>query len=432
MTPDIFTPEFQTRSYWQDIAPAIQIENRELPTEADVVVIGAGYTGLNAALQTSRAGQATLVIDAGDPGSGCSMRNGGQISTSIKPSFAALAHRHGAGIARDIFREGQASLDYMHDLMRDETIDCGLRKVGRFHGIHKKHLVDTAFRDAETVHPVLQIDATPVHRADMPGELGTDKYFGGIVYPHHASLDVSRYLPGLLKRVLESGALVKRQCAALSIERTGTGFRIISAAGAITAGKVILATNGYSGGLSPPHQRRIIPIGSYVIATEEIPQDTMDRIMPKDRVLSDTRKLVYYYRPSPDRKRVLFGGRVSLRETDPRRSAVKLRNELVRLFPDLGDTRLSHGWMGFVGYTFDELAHCGEDKGLYHAMGYCGSGVGMASYLGMKIGRQAAGIEDEPSVFSKIPFQTRPLYSGNPWFLAPSVLVYRARDRLGV
>jgi len=432
MTPDIFTPGFQTRSYWQDIAPAIQIENRELPAEADVVVIGAGYTGLNAALQTSRAGLATLVIDAGDPGSGCSMRNGGQISTSIKPSFATLSRRHGSEIARNIFLEGQASLDYMYDLMRNETIDCDLRAVGRFHGIHKKHLADSAFRQAEARHPVLQIDATPVRQADMASELGTDKYFGGIVYPHHASLDVSRYLPGLLKRVLESGAQVKGHCPALSLERTNTGFKVVTAAGVVKAGKVILATNGYSGGLSPHHQRRVIPIGSYVIATEEIPQDTVDRIMPKDRILSDTRKLVYYYRPSPDRKRVLFGGRVSLCETDPRRSAVKLRNELVRLFPDLGDTRLSHGWMGFVGYTFDELAHCGEDKGLYHAMGYCGSGVGMASYLGMKIGRQAADLGDEPSVFSKIPFQSRPLYTGNPWFLAPSVLVYRVRDRLGI
>ncbi len=131
-----------------------------------------------------------------------------------------------------------------------------------------------------------------------------------------------------------------------------------------------------------------------MIATEEIPSETIDRLFPTDRVLSDTRKLVYYYRLSPDRKRVLFGGRVSLSETDPRNSALKLHRDMTALFPELGSVRISHAWMGFVGYTFDTLAHAGEDNGLFHAGGYCGSGVGMASYLGMRMGQKAAGREN--------------------------------------
>lgn len=429
---DLFTEEFSATPYWQGATPQPALPPVDLPGEADVVIVGAGYTGLNAALQTARAGLSTLVLDAQQPGWGCSTRNGGQVSTSIKPSFAALMRRYGEALARELLEEGQASLDYMHALVSEEKLDCDLRTVGRFHGAHKPHLYDALVRECASGHPVWDTGAYAVSKAEMASELGTDAYHGGVVYPHHASIDVGKYHPALLARVWEAGALVKGHCAVTALSRVGAGFEVATAQGPVRAGKVILATNGYSGPLSPWHRRRIIPIGSYVIATEEIPRAVMDTIMPTDRVLSDTRKLVYYYRPSPDRKRVLFGGRVSLSETDPRKSAVKLHRDLVQLFPELKATRVSQSWMGFVGYTFDTMAHCGEDRGLFHAMGFCGSGVGMASYLGMRTGRAAAGLDRKRSAFSRISFPTRPLYAGNPWFLAPSVLVYRLRDRIGI
>ncbi len=432
MRADLFTDGFTTTPYWQDLAPRVDLPESRLPGEIDLLVIGAGYTGLNAALQTAREGLGTLVLDAEQPGWGCSMRNGGQLSTSLKPSFSKLAARYGKDIATALCLEGQASLDYMHELDREESFDVGLREVGRFHGAHKPHLYEALARDCETGHPVWKTDAFMVPKADMASELRTDAYHGGMVLPRHCSIDVSTYHPSLLGNVLIAGAIVMGNCRALSIERCGRGFKVLTSAGELKAGKVILATNGYSGPLSPWHQRRVIPIGSYVMATEEIPKETVDRLFPTDRILSDTRKLVYYYRLSPDRKRLLFGGRVSLRETDPRKSAVKLRADMAALFPELRATRISHAWMGFVGYTFDTLAHCGEDNGLYFAAGYCGSGVGMASYLGMRMGRKAAGIEKTPSAFERIANPTRPFYTGNPWFLAPSVLVYRIRDRLGI
>jgi glycine/D-amino acid oxidase-like deaminating enzyme len=335
-------------------------------------------------------------------------------------------------VARAILEEGQASLDYLHGLVRDEALDCDLREVGRFHGAHRPHLYDALARDCAAGHPVWKTDAFMVPRSEMARELGTEAYHGGIVYPRHCAIDVARYHPALLQRVLAAGVAVRSHCPATRLERQGTGFVVTTPAGAVRAGKVILATNGYSGPLSPHHRRRIIPIGSYMIATEELPQALVDRLFPTDRILSDTRKLVYYYRLSPDRRRVLFGGRVSLNETDPRRSAVTLHRDMAALFPELATARVSHAWMGFVGYTFDTVAHCGEDRGLYHAMGYCGSGVGMASYLGMRMGRKAAGREATPSALERIPFPTRPLYTGSPWFLAPSIAVYRLRDRFGL
>ncbi|MHA7775460.1 NAD(P)/FAD-dependent oxidoreductase [Roseibium sp. M-1] len=432
MTGTVLADDFKTMPYWQEIAPKVSLQEIALPEEVDVLVIGGGYTGLNAALQTAREGLGTLVLDAEAPGWGCSLRNGGQLSTSLKPGFGKLARRYGKDLATQLCLEGQASLDYMHALAKEPGIELDLREVGRFHGAHKPHLYEKLARESAAGHAVWKTHTFMVSKADMASELRTDAYHGGIVYPHHCSIDVSRYHPSLLKAALSAGAKVKGHCRVMSLERAGSGFRVLTSEGLVKAGKVILATNGYTGALSPWHRRRIIPIGSYVLATEELPKDLVDRLFPTDRVLSDTRKLVYYYRLSPDRKRVLFGGRVSLSETDPRKSALRLHRDMAALFPELTETRITHGWMGFVGYTFDTLAHAGEDKGLYFAGGYCGSGVGMASYLGMRIGQKAAGLEKSPSAFEQIPFPTRPLYYGTPWFLAPSVLVYRMRDRFGI
>jgi len=428
----VFTADFKTTPYWLDMAPKVHMPDFHLPAAIDVVVVGGGYTGLNAALQTVRAGLSTLILDAEAPGRGCSLRNGGQVSTSLKPSFRALTRRYGEDLATALCEEGQASLNYMHKLIADEALDCDFKAVGRFHGAHKPHLYDKLAREADEGHPIWKTDAFAVPKAEMSAELRTDAYHGGIVYPHHCSIDVSRYHPLLLQRVVDAGVKVVGKCRVEGLERLASGFKVITEHGSLKAKKVILATNGYTGPLSTWHQRRIIPIGSYVIATEELPAELVDRLFPTDRILSDTRKLVYYYRLSPDRKRVVFGGRVSLRETDPRNTAAILRRDMVALFPDLEPFKISHAWTGFVGYTFDTLAHCGENKGLHYAMGYCGSGVGMASYLGMRIGRKVAGLETEPSAFDRISFPARPFYSGNPWFLAPSVLLYRFRDRFGI
>jgi len=432
MAEALFSDGFKTTPYWQDAAPKVELTETALPPETDVLVVGAGYTGLNAALQTAAEGLATLVLDAEHPGWGCSLRNGGQLSTSLKPSFSTLTRRYGKELAIRLCQEGQASLDYMHSFSKEDGIEMGLREVGRFHGAHKPHLYARLEKDNAAAHPVWTTDTFMVPKSEIAAELGTDAYHGGIVHPHHCSIDVATYHPSLLKKTLEARAQVRGNCRVLAIERLAAGFKVLTSWGPVKAGKVILATNGYSGPLSPWHRRRIIPIGSYVIATEELPRETVDRLFPTDRMLSDTRKLVYYYRLSPDRKRVLFGGRVSLSEADPRNSALKLHRDMTALFPELGTAKISHAWMGFVGYTFDTLMHAGEDDGLYFAGGYCGSGVGMASYLGMRIGQKAAGLESAPSAFEQIPFPTRPLYTGTPWFLAPSVLVYRMRDRLGI
>ena len=428
----IFTDDVKLASYWWDASPPDENGPETVPATADVLVIGAGYTGLHAAIQLARGGRSVVVIDAQAMGWGCSTRNGGQISTSIKPDLTTLTKRFGAETARAIMQDGHASLAFIRDFIGAEKLDYDFRTVGRFHAAHSAKAFDRLARSVETQPEGFDVPARIVPRADQHDEIGSDAYHGGVVYENHASIDPGRYHAGLLRLARDAGAILIPHCAATGLERQAGGFRVSTAKGVIQARDVVLATNGYTDGLSPWHQRRVIPIGSYMIATEELPAGVIDTLIPQDRIVSDTRHVVYYYRASPDRKRILFGGRVSHAETDPQLSGPLLRAELVRLFPQIADVRISHSWMGFVGYTFDTLAHTGSKDGLHYAMGYCGSGVGMASYLGMRTGQRILGLAEGQTGIARAPFQTRPLYTGKPWFLAAAVSMYRIRDRLNL
>jgi glycine/D-amino acid oxidase-like deaminating enzyme len=233
-----------------------------------------------------------------------------------------------------------------------------------------------------------------------------------------------------LQRVIDAGVDVFGQCAVLDIEQTPDGFVITTQKGKVKARDVIIATNGYTSNLTPWLQKRVIPIGSYIIATDVLDPVMVNELFPTNRIASDTCKVIYYYRTSPDRKRILFGGRVSATETNPLLSGPKLLKDLYRIFPQLEGTKISHSWTGTVAYTFDEMAHTGQHNGIYYSMGYCGSGVSMASYLGMRLGQKVLGLVEGKTAFDDLPFPTRPLYNGRPWFLPAVVSWYRMQDRI--
>lgn len=428
MTTDLFTPDCKMAPYWWDHVPRPDLPLRDVPAKADVVVVGSGYTGLHAALQTARGGRHTVVLDAEAAGFGCSTRNGGQISTSIKPSYEDLSQRHGAPSAFAILKEGHASLAWIKHFVAAEQLDCEFGVVGRFHAAHNASQYEAMTRRIANQPKGLEVEAHAVPRSEQHSELGSAIYHGGVIYSSHASVDPARYHQGLLELVRSAGADIIAHCPVTAVEATRGGFRVQTLRGTIIARDVVIATNGYTGALTPWLRRRVIPIGSYMIATEPLKPLLMDRLIPKNRIVSDTRKVVYYYRSSPDRRRILFGGRVSLNETDPRVSGPKLHADMVQIFPELASTRISHSWCGFIAYTFDELMHVGRHDGMYYAMGYCGSGVGTASYFGMRIGQQVLGLAEGKTALDGLKFQTRPLYHGNPWFLAPSILYYRWRD----
>lgn len=430
-TNALFTNDFTTDPYWWETSPRPELKQEALPKHVDVLVVGSGYTGLNAALVTARAGRSTLVVEKDRVGEGCSTRNGGQISTSVKPSFAELSRRHGPDTARAILMDGREALRWIGDFTRSEGIDCSFSVCGRFHAAHSAKAYEELARGATNQTPGLEVEMDVVPRAEQHSEIGTDAYYGGVVLKQHAVIDPGRYHAGLLARVQEAGALIADRCPALAIKRDGNGFIVNTPRGDIAARDIVIATNGYTGTATLWLRRRIIPIGSYVIATEPMPADVMQSVIPRGRIVSDTRKVVYYYRLSPDGTRMIFGGRVSQAETDPRASAPLLHGEMARLFPQIAKARVSHSWMGFVGYTFDTLAHTGSHDGMHYAMGYCGSGVSMASYLGMRTGQKVLKLKEGATGFDGTTFQTRPFYTGNPWFLAASVRYYRWLDSRG-
>ena len=424
-----FTTDIKQHAYWLDLLPAQpSLPDRPVKT-VDVVIVGSGYTGLNAALETIRGGRSTLVLDSENPGCGCSTRNGGQISTSIKPSLSDLTAKYGLKKACAIRKEGENALQWIETLIKREKIKCDFNRSGRYHAAHTPKHYEAIARDAEQLNNKEGIEAYTIPKADQRKELGSDVYFGGVVFPRHASVNPGLYHRGLLDRAVEAGVHVTGNCHVSGLRREKNRYILSTSKGEVSARDVIIGTNGYTTDLTPWLQRRVIPIGSYVIATEELPTELVDTLFPTDRIASDTCKVVYYYRTSPDRKRIVFGGRVSARETNPLISGPALYEDMFRIFPELTGFKVSHSWSGTVAYTFDELAHTGVHKGVHYAMGYCGSGVSMASYLGMRLGQKVLGSKEGQTAFDDLSFPTRPFYTGNPWFLPATVAWYRWRDQ---
>ena len=417
-------------SFWLEGLPEFNNISSKLPLRVDVAIVGSGYTGLNAALQTIRGGRSTAIFEVGLPGQGCSTKNGGQISTSIKPSLEKLSAKFGTQNGIAIRQEGENALNWIGDFITSEKIDCNFSRVGRYHAAHTQKHYELITRDAEKVNRSEGIEAFAVPKAEQLKELGSDVYHGGVVFPRHASVDPGKYHRGLLQRVVDAGVDVFGQCAVLNIEQTSDGFVITTQKGKVKARDVIIATNGYTSNLTPWLQKRVIPIGSYIISTEELDPVVVNELFPTNRIASDTCKVIYYYRMSPDRKRILFGGRVSATETNPLLSGPKLLEDLYRIFPQIEGIKISHSWTGTVAYTFDEMAHTGQHNGMYYSMGYCGSGVSMASYLGMRLGQKVLGLVEGKTAFDDLPFPTRPLYNGRPWFLPAVVSWYRMQDRI--
>ncbi len=423
--------EISLTPLWMEGAPLPPPSAEALPGRADVLIVGAGYTGLSAARETAAAGRSTLVLDAGVVGTGCSSRNGGQVAYSIKPTFHSLRKKFGADIAFGICREGLDAVAYLRSLATKE-IDCGWREDGCFFGAHTARHFAAMVRDAENQPDGLEQKIEIVAKADQHREIASDFYHGGCVYPDDASVDPTRLLLALLRRASNSGASVVDRCPVNAIQPAGDGFEVSTARGIVRARQVLLATNGYSGPLSPWARRRVIPIGSYQIATAPLGVDRVRELIPRGRNIVDSRRVVVYFRPSADGERIIFGGRAALAEKDPLACVPRLRRMMERILPQLSAVPVSHAWVGWVAYTFDTLPHLGQHDGVHYCMGYCGQGVPLAPYFGRRIGQQMLGLKEGRTALDAVPFPSRPYYRGNPWFLAPSVFAYRTFDALGL
>jgi glycine/D-amino acid oxidase-like deaminating enzyme len=424
----------KTTPYWWEHAPRESTSPPELPARVDVAIVGAGFSGLNAAFILAQAGVSVAIFEAGQLGEGASSRNGGMVGPSFhKLGVAGLKAQYGETKMAEILAESVGFVDFLESFLKRESIAADFVRTGRFRGALKLSHFDAMARELEMLQKACGVTGSLVDAIDQDAETGSKRYVGGVVYQNDGGLHPAKYHDGLAARVRQLGAIIFSHTPVNELRRTTTGYSLTTPRGTILSGRVAICTNGYTGAQFPGLRRRILPLRSAIIATEVLDSTLMSRLMPRGRMCGDSRRIVAYYRPSPDGKRILFGSRATGLHDNPKKNVIQLRRSMVEIYPELADIKISHVWSGLVAYTFDHTPHIGQHDGIFYAMGYCGSGVARASYFGQKLGHKMLDQEDQGrTAFDDLVFQTKPLYTGNPWFMPLLLNWHRVADKLGI
>lgn len=413
--------KYQDRNYWLDTVTMPRGTAAPLPESVDVAVIGAGFTGLSAARTLAKRGATVAVLEAETIGWGASSRNGGMVLTGMKLSPEVLTKRYGLAATKRMYAASLASIDSVEQLVREEHIDCGFSRCGHLEVASKQSHFDAYARSVDLLARDFSHQLRIVPKHELQGEIGSGIYYGAIVDDASAGLNPARYVAGLAEAAVRAGASVYEQTRVQSVERSsGGGFTLTTRRGNLLAREVLIATSGYTGKLSRPLLKRVIPIGSFIIATEQLSDTLVAELIPRNRMVYDSLNFLHYWRRTAD-NRILFGGRAAfLPETTNtiRKSEEILLRDLVAIHPRLKDVKVEYAWGGTLDFTFDILPHAGEFDGVHYALGYAGHGVAMATYLGQVMGEKLSGGEDH-NPFAGLPFPGAPLglYNGQPWFL---------------
>jgi len=425
-------PDLKPEPYWWEAYRPAAGPLVDVPRQARVAIVGGGYTGLSAALELAKRGIDAVVFERGALGEGASTRNGGAVSggVNVGKSFGGKPAAVDPERAGRMLSDAHDAFSLIERLIEEEQIDCFWQKRGRFVGAWTpKHFAYQETR-LKSLNDNAQSGAYMVSRERQRDEIASDYYYGGMVVERSASLHPALYYKGLLDACRRRGIAVCAEASVEGIARAGAGWRVITTRGAVETGDVVIATNGYTGTLTPRLRRRIVPIASHIIATEELPEDLAHSLIPKGRTLSDTKRVLCYYRMAPDGRRMVFGGRARFTQVDQQLSARILYQYMTERFPQLRGVRVTHGWTGNTAFTLDALPHMGEDDGLHYALGCNGSGIAMMTYLGYQTARKIALAANYACAFDNAEFPDHSLYSGNPWFLPMVGSYYRLRDRL--
>jgi glycine/D-amino acid oxidase-like deaminating enzyme len=432
MVPDIFHRAFTPTPYWWEAYTPTAEDLADVPRSARVAIVGGGYAGLSTALELAKHGIDAVVFEANELGFGASTRNGGAVSggVNIGKSFTGRSADVGADRVEKLLSDASDAFALIDRLILEEKIACFWEKPGRFVGAWTKKHFDAQARRVAVLNMAAQSGAYMVRRERQREEIASEYYYGGLVVERSGKLHPALYYKGLLEACRRRGIMVCAKAPVTGIGRVGSGWRIETGRGPLSAGDVVIATNGYTGIVTPALRRRVVPVASHIIATEELPRELARSLIPKGRTLSDTRRVLCYYRMSPDGTRMVFGGRARFTQVDATVSAPILYRYMTDRFPQLRGVKITHAWTGNVAFTLDALPHMGERDGLHYCLGCNGSGVAMMTYLGWQTARKIARVANYACSYDTEDFPDHRLYSGNPWFLPVVGGYYRLRDNL--
>src|SRR6202795_4072925 len=409
--------------------------SRALPETVDVAVIGAGFTGLSAARTLAQKGVKVVVFEGETIGWGASSRNGGMVLTGMKLGVNQLISMYGRERTKRMYAASLAPLACVEQIIQEEAIECDFSRCGHLEVACKQKHFDDYSRQAEVIAREFNHQLRVVQKNELSAEIGSSIYYGGMVDEVSAGANPARYVAGLARAAANAGAEIFEHTQVQRVGRgahgSEPGWSITTSRGTLWAREVFVGTSGYTSAATPALQKKLIPIGSFIITTEVLPEALAHELSPRNRMIYDSKNYLYYYRLTPDR-RMLFGGRAAFfPENDQtiRRSAEILRRGMIDVYPQLRDAKVECVWGGTLDFAFDIMPHAGQINGMYYAVGYAGHGVAMATYQGQKIAELMSGDKPE-NPFVGIPFPGAPLgmYNGKPWFLPFAGAWYKLLD----
>ncbi len=418
-------------SYWLDTSPALTtacagpVEGR-----ADVAVIGAGFTGLSAALALAKRGASVTVVDAGRIGAGASGRNGGQVNTGVAQDFAALVAQLGVDKARACYRAYAGAVDTVERLIREEQIDCDYLASGKLKLASKPHHLAHLEKTAEVIRREVDSNIEIIGRDRIRDEIQSDSFHGALLQRHGGQMHMGKFTVGLANAAARHGARLYENAGVSAIE-TGTQgeYRIVTAKGELRAKQVLVATGPSRHGPFNWYRRRLAPVGSFIVVTEPLPPALVEQVFPHRRAYTTTRLMHNYFRVTPD-SRLLFGGRARFTASEQPSDAKSgriLQQTMAAMFPALANVGIDYCWGGLVDITADRLPRAGQHEGIYFSMGYSGHGTQMSTHMGQVMadvidGREAA------NPWREFEWPAIPGHTGKPWFLPLVGTYYRIKD----
>jgi glycine/D-amino acid oxidase-like deaminating enzyme len=425
-------------SYWNDsLAAAPVAAAKALPAQVDVAIVGAGFTGLSAALKLAQRGASVVVLEAGPTvAPEASGRNGGHVNNGLAVDYAEVAAKVGIERARAWYHAYDDSVNTVARLVQEERIDCDFLRHGKLKLATKAYQVDALRRSAERlVADGVDTDIQVLDASQVQAEVQSERFVGGLLYKRSAQMHMGRFAQGLAQAAQRQGAQIHTGTRVNRVERVqGQVHRLHTDRGVVRANQVLLATGasrhgGY--GSFGWLRRRIVPIGSFIVVTEPLGTERAQALLAHRRTYTTIANIHHYFRLTEDH-RLVFGGRARFAISSPTSDAASgevLRAGLGATFPQLGPVRLDYCWGGLVDVTQDRLPHAGERDGLFYSMGYSGHGTQMSVHMGQCMADVMAG-DASVNPWKGRDWPAIPGHFGPPWFLPAVGLYFRLKDRL--